>query len=99
MERRYKETESSSTKIAMKFISNRSCATCEVTRLRRREARHAVLTKTRRCRPFGRHMSIGHAMDFFFNNLKLSGQRENRRKSVAKRSGSAEVPGERGSEY
>ena len=44
------KTESSAVREELaKFISNRSCATCEGTRLRR-EARH-VFVETRRCRP------------------------------------------------
>ncbi len=50
MERRYKETESSAVREELaKFISNRPCASCDGTRLRR-EARH-VFVKTPRCRP------------------------------------------------
>ncbi|MXP50581.1 excinuclease ABC subunit UvrA [Pantoea sp. Eser] len=72
MERRYKETESSAVREELaKFISNRACATCEGTRLRR-EARHVYVENT--TLPTISEMSIGHAMSFF-ENLKLSGQR------------------------
>lgn len=72
MERRYKETESSAVREELaKFISNRPCASCEGTRLRR-EARHVFVENTPL--PAISDMSIGHAMDFF-NNLKLAGQR------------------------
>lgn len=72
MERRYKETESSAVREELaKFISNRACATCEGTRLRR-EARHVFVENT--TLPAISEMSIGHAMSFF-ENLKLSGQR------------------------
>ncbi len=70
MERRYKETESSAVREELaKFISNRPCASCDGTRLRR-EARHVFVENTPL--PTISDMSIGHAMDFF-NNLKLSG--------------------------
>lgn len=50
MERRYKETESSAVREELaKFISNRPCASCDGTRLRR-EARHVFVENTR-CRP------------------------------------------------
>ncbi len=72
MERRYKETESSAVREELaKFISNRPCASCEGTRLRR-EARHVYVENTPL--PAISDMSIGHAMNFF-NNLKLAGQR------------------------
>ncbi|MBS6033130.1 excinuclease ABC subunit A [Pantoea sp. AN62] len=72
MERRYKETESSAVREELaKFISNRACATCDGTRLRR-EARHVFVENT--TLPTISEMSIGHAMSFF-ENLKLSGQR------------------------
>ncbi|STM41329.1 excision nuclease subunit A [Escherichia coli] len=46
MERRYKETESSAVREELaKFISNRPCASCEGTRLRR-EARHVYVENT-----------------------------------------------------
>ena len=62
MERRYKETESSAVREDLaKFISNRACATCEGTRLRR-EARHVYVENT--TLPTISDMSIGHAMDF-----------------------------------
>ncbi|MDI6935925.1 excinuclease ABC subunit UvrA, partial [Serratia sp. Se-PFBMAAmG] len=72
MERRYKETESNAVREELaKFISNRSCTSCEGTRLRR-EARHVFVENTNL--PTISEMSIGHATDFF-RNLKLSGQR------------------------
>jgi len=72
MERRYKETESSAVREELaKFISNRACASCEGTRLRR-EARHVFVENT--TLPTISEMSIGHAMSFF-ENMKLSGQR------------------------
>ncbi len=84
MERRYKETESSAVREELaKFISNRSCATCEGTRLRR-EARHVFVENT--ALPTISDMSIGHAMDFF-NNLKLSGQRAKIAEKVLKEIG------------
>jgi len=96
MERRYKETESSAVREELaKFISNRSCATCEGTRLRR-EARHVFVENT--ALPTISDMSIGHAMDFF-NNLKaLRPARENRRKSAERDRRSPEVPRQRGPE-
>jgi excinuclease ABC subunit A len=84
MERRYKETESSAVREELaKFISNRSCATCDGTRLRR-EARHVFVENT--ALPTISDMSIGHAMDFF-NNLKLSGQRAKIAEKVLKEIG------------
>ena len=60
MERRYKETESSAVREELaKFISNRACASCEGTRLRR-EARHVFVENT--TLPTISEMSIGHAM-------------------------------------
>lgn len=95
MERRYKETESSAVREELaKFISNRSCATCEGTRLRR-EARHVFVENT--ALPTISDMSIGHAMDFF-NNLKLSGQRAKIAEKVLKDRRSPQVPRERRSE-
>lgn len=93
MERRYKETESSAVREELaKFISNRSCATCEGTRLRR-EARHVFVENT--ALPTISDMSIGHAMDFF-NNLKLSGQRAKIAEKVLKEIGDRlKFPGER----
>ncbi len=62
MERRYKETESSAVREELaKFISNRACASCEGTRLRR-EARHVYVENT--TLPTISDMSIGHAMAF-----------------------------------
>ncbi|MDU3836608.1 MAG: ATP-binding cassette domain-containing protein, partial [Enterobacter hormaechei] len=78
------ETESSAVREELaKFISNRSCATCEGTRLRR-EARHVFVENT--ALPTISDMSIGHAMDFF-NNLKLSGQRAKIAEKVLKEIG------------
>lgn len=72
MERRYRETESSAVREELsKYISNRSCASCGGTRLRR-EARHVYVENT--TLPEIADYSIGHAMTFF-QNLKLSGQR------------------------
>ena len=84
MERRYKETESSAVREELaKFISNRPCASCEGTRLKR-EARHVFVENTPL--PTISDMSIGHAMDFF-NNLKLSGQRAQIAEKVLKEIG------------
>ncbi|WP_033793197.1 excinuclease ABC subunit UvrA, partial [Pantoea septica] len=66
-----------------KFISNRACASCEGTRLRR-EARHVFVENT--TLPTISDMSIGHAMDFF-RNLKLSGQRAKIAEKVLKEIG------------
>ena len=66
-----------------KFISNRPCASCDGTRLRR-EARHVFVENTPL--PTISDMSIGHAMDFF-NNLKLSGQRAKIAEKVLKEIG------------
>ncbi|WP_439214499.1 excinuclease ABC subunit UvrA [Duffyella gerundensis] len=84
MERRYKETESSAVREDLaKFISNRACATCEGTRLRR-EARHVYVENT--TLPTISDMSIGHAMEFF-QNMKLSGQRAQIAEKVLKEIG------------
>ena len=84
MERRYKETESNAVREELaKFISNRPCATCEGTRLRR-EARHVFVENT--ALPTISDMSIGHAMEFF-NNMKLSGQRAKIAEKVLKEIG------------
>ena len=84
MERRYKETESNAVREELaKFISNRACASCEGTRLRR-EARHVFVEDTNL--PTISDMSIGHAMDFF-RNLKLSGQRAKIAEKVLKEIG------------
>lgn len=84
MERRYKETESTAVREDLaKFISNRACASCEGTRLRR-EARHVFVENTNL--PTISDMSIGHAMDFF-RNLKLSGQRAKIAEKVLKEIG------------
>ncbi|MBC8954802.1 excinuclease ABC subunit UvrA [Xenorhabdus sp. PB62.4] len=72
MERRYKETESSAVREELaKYISNRSCVSCEGTRLRK-EARFVFIENT--TLPQISDFSIGHAMEFF-QNIKLSGQR------------------------
>ncbi|MEX0447345.1 excinuclease ABC subunit UvrA [Xenorhabdus sp. SGI246] len=72
MERRYKETESSAVREELaKYISNRSCISCEGTRLRK-EARFVFIENT--TLPQISDFSIGHAMEFF-QNIKLSGQR------------------------
>ncbi|MDC9598014.1 excinuclease ABC subunit UvrA [Xenorhabdus anantnagensis] len=72
MERRYKETESTSVREELaKYISNRSCVSCDGTRLRQ-EARHVFIGNT--TLPQISDFSIGHAMEFF-QNIKLSGQR------------------------
>lgn len=81
MERRYKETASNAVREELaKFISNRTCMSCNGTRLRR-EARHVFVENTNLPTIFD--MSIGHAMDFF-RNLKLSGQRAKIAKKVLK---------------
>lgn len=70
MERRYKETEFSAVREELvKFISNRSCVSCEGTRLRR-EARYVYVENTSLFVIFD--MSIGYAMEFF-NNFKFVG--------------------------
>ncbi len=75
-----------------KFISNRPCASCDGTRLRR-EARHVFVENTPL--PTISDMSIGHAMDFF-NNLKLSGQRAKIAEKVLKEIGDRlEIPRQR----
>ncbi|MBT9431400.1 excinuclease ABC subunit UvrA [Candidatus Sodalis endolongispinus] len=72
MERRYKETESTAVREELaKYISNRPCATCGGTRLRR-EARHVFVEHT--TLPEISEMGIGHALSFF-DDIKLSGQR------------------------
>ncbi|SFO04089.1 excinuclease ABC subunit UvrA [Xenorhabdus japonica] len=72
MERRYKETESTSVREELaKYISNRSCVSCDGTRLRQ-EARHVFIGNT--TLPQISDFSIGHAMEFF-QNIKLNGQR------------------------
>lgn len=84
MERRYKETESSAVREDLsKFISNRACASCDGTRLRR-EARHVFVENT--TLPTISDMSIGHAMAFF-QNMKLSGQRAQIAEKVLKEIG------------
>ncbi|MGJ0625510.1 excinuclease ABC subunit UvrA [Xenorhabdus bovienii] len=72
MERRYKETESTAVREELaKYISNRSCISCDGTRLRK-EARYVFIEST--TLPQISEFSIGHAMEFF-QNIKLSGQR------------------------
>lgn len=84
MERRYKETESAAVREDLaKFISNRACASCEGTRLRR-EARHVFVENTNL--PTISDMSIGHAMTFF-QEMKLSGQRAKIAEKVLKEIG------------
>ncbi|WJM85431.1 excinuclease ABC subunit UvrA [Dickeya chrysanthemi] len=84
MERRYKETESTAVREELaKFISNRSCASCNGTRLRE-EARHVYVEQT--TLPQIADMSIGHAMEFF-HNIKLSGQRAKIAEKVLKEIG------------
>lgn len=84
MERRYRETESSAVREELaKYISNRPCASCGGTRLRR-EARHVYVENT--TLPEIADYSIGHAMSFF-QNLKLSGQRAKIAEKVLKEIG------------
>ncbi|WP_062814500.1 excinuclease ABC subunit UvrA [Proteus mirabilis] len=84
MERRYRETESSAVREELaKYISNRPCASCGGTRLRR-EARHVYIENT--TLPEIADYSIGHAMSFF-QNLKLSGQRAKIAEKVLKEIG------------
>ncbi|HEH1422525.1 excinuclease ABC subunit UvrA [Proteus mirabilis] len=84
MERRYRETESSAVREELaKYISNRPCASCGGTRLRR-EARHVYVENT--TLPEIADYSIGHAMNFF-QNLKLSGQRAKIAEKVLKEIG------------
>ncbi|PHM73369.1 excinuclease ABC subunit UvrA [Xenorhabdus kozodoii] len=72
MERRYKETESTAVREELaKYISNRSCISCDGTRLRK-EARYVFIENT--TLPQISDFSIGHAMAFF-QNIKLNGQR------------------------
>lgn len=72
MERRYKETESSSIREELaKFISNRPCHSCQGSRLKL-EARHVFINNTPL--PEISEMSISAALTFF-NNLKFSGQK------------------------
>ncbi|KLU14969.1 MULTISPECIES: excinuclease ABC subunit UvrA [Xenorhabdus] len=72
MERRYKETESTAVREELaKYISNRSCVSCDGTRLRK-EARYVFIEDT--TLPQISDFSIGHTMAFF-QNIKLSGQR------------------------
>ncbi|WP_426576495.1 excinuclease ABC subunit UvrA [Xenorhabdus stockiae] len=84
MERRYKETESSAVREELaKYISNRSCISCEGTRLRK-EARFVFIENT--TLPQISDFSIGHAMEFF-QNIKLSGQRAKIAEKVLKEIG------------
>ncbi|MCW9696845.1 excinuclease ABC subunit UvrA [Proteus mirabilis] len=84
MERRYRETESSAVREELaKYISNRPCASCGGTRLRR-EARYVYVENT--TLPEIADYSIGHAMSFF-QNLKLSGQRAKIAEKVLKEIG------------
>ncbi|MEY4474828.1 MAG: excinuclease subunit [Pseudomonadota bacterium] len=84
MERRYKETESSAVREELaKFISNRSCAACHGTRLRR-EARYVFVENT--TLPEISELSIGHALSFF-HNMKLNGQRAQIAEKVLKEIG------------
>ncbi len=84
MERRYRETESSAVREELaKYISNRPCASCGGTRLRR-EARHVYVENT--TLPEIADYSIGHAMSFF-QNLKLCGQRAKIAEKVLKEIG------------
>ncbi|AJJ10463.1 excinuclease ABC subunit A [Yersinia rohdei] len=72
MERRYKETESNAVREELsKYISNRSCASCDGTRLRK-EARYVFVQDTPL--PKISDMSIGDALEFF-HALKVTGQR------------------------
>ncbi|RLR18062.1 excinuclease ABC subunit A, partial [Sodalis-like symbiont of Bactericera trigonica] len=72
IERRYKETESTAVREELaKYISNRPCAHCGGTRLRR-EARHVFVEHT--TLPEISEMGIGHALSFF-DDMKLSGKR------------------------
>jgi excinuclease ABC subunit A len=66
-----------------KFISNRSCAACHGTRLRR-EARYVFVENT--TLPEISELSIGHALSFF-QNMKLSGQRAQIAEKVLKEIG------------
>ncbi|CDL81711.1 excinuclease ABC subunit UvrA [Xenorhabdus szentirmaii] len=84
MERRYKETESSAVREELaKYISNRSCISCEGTRLRK-EARYVFIDNM--TLPQISDFSIGHAMAFF-QNIKLSGQRAKIAEKVLKEIG------------
>ncbi|OTA18971.1 DNA excision repair protein subunit A [Xenorhabdus beddingii] len=84
MERRYKETESSAVREELaKYISNRSCVSCDGTRLRK-EARYVFIEGT--TLPQISDFSIGHAMAFF-QNIKLSGQRAKIAEKVLKEIG------------
>lgn len=72
MERRYKETDSTAVREDLaKYISNRSCTTCNGTRLRE-EPRHVFVENT--TLPEISDLSIGQASKFF-GALSLEGQR------------------------
>ncbi len=72
LERRYKDTESNSVREDLaKYISTKSCSTCNGSRLRI-EARNVFIEET--TLPEIVEMSISEAMDFF-RSLKLTGQR------------------------
>lgn len=72
LERRYRDTESNSVREDLaKYISTKSCSSCNGTRLRV-EARNVFLNDTPL--PEVVEMSISDAMDFF-QNLSLTGQR------------------------
>ncbi len=93
MERRYKETESSAVREELaKFISNRPCASCDGTRLRR-EARHVFVGK----HPAADHFRYEHRpCDGFLQQseaLRTAG--ENRRKSAERDWRSSEIPRQR----
>ncbi|MDX8000467.1 excinuclease ABC subunit UvrA [Xenorhabdus sp. Reich] len=84
MERRYKETESTAVREELaKYINNRSCISCEGTRLRK-EARYVFIEST--TLPQISDFSIGHAMEFF-QNIKLNGQRAKIAEKVLKEIG------------
>jgi len=72
LERRYRDTESNAVREDLaKYISTKSCSSCNGTRLRL-EARNVFIDETPL--PEIVEMSISEAMDFF-SQLKLSGQR------------------------
>ncbi|MDX7990871.1 excinuclease ABC subunit UvrA [Xenorhabdus littoralis] len=84
MERRYKETESTAVREELaKYINNRSCISCEGTRLRK-EARYVFIEST--TLPQISDFSIGQAMEFF-QNIKLNGQRAKIAEKVLKEIG------------
>ncbi|PWI32029.1 excinuclease ABC subunit UvrA [Vibrio albus] len=72
LERRYRDTESNSVREDLaKYISTKTCASCDGTRLRT-EARNVFIQDTPL--PAIVEMSISDAMDFF-QNLELTGQK------------------------